>query len=1188
MIGRKRLRQGDQWVADSVVHGSVFLIKDVSGDVGITVHNERPLYKLDAFPLDRRVLSVERARLQPARLLHSRFEVVDFTGRRSELARLAAWRDSGEPVSALLLHGVGGQGKTRLATEFARRSRTLGWRVLQARHASDPADGPPRGPGRLDGEPVPGGTGTLLVVDYADRWPAADLLELCADATRQPDRTRVLLVARAAGVWWQTLAGHDLERMEFDTDRLELGPLADGTAGTDGIEGTAGIERDAGDGTAGDGASPNTPLALFTAACTRFAEALRITGLDDLPPPRSLGEDEGFREALAVHMAALAWVDAVHRSRRDGSALPELASPAQVSAHLLTREGAYWRDLHRHGRTGADQVELGRGVYVAALIGRQTYDDALEAVARATAGSGAPFPPDRLLRDHATAYPESTETRPGPDGPDAATFLEPLYPDRLAEDFLALSIPGQRTVRTYQPDPRLTVVPARLLGTGDSERERFWTRTALTVLAAAAARWPHLMTSQIAPLLGARPVLAVRAGGAALAALADLPDLPREVLEAVEAQLPAGRHTDLDAGSAVVAFRLAVHRLSGTQDPVAHAVVRQGLVLRLANAGLNAEALTTARDAMPAWRVLAEADPETFERGLAGALVCLAGLLPRAGSTDEGLSAAREGVDLFRRSLTADPGDADLRAALAGGLSVLADRLSAAHRVPEALAAAREAVALYRPLGEAGPHDHGDGFAAALDGLGSVLSAVGRYREALEPAREAEAILRGLAEAEPARYAPNHARVAARLGFLLTRTGRSEEAVARARGAVETYRPLAGTNPAVFESGLNAALTDLIESLWRAGQREEALARAREAVDISRRLAGADPATHDPALAADLSRLGSLLSRSGRRHEAVAPLEEAVELGRRLVASDPDAHASELGAALGNLGELLWWVGDPQDALARTREAVEVLRRLVDRNPAVHRPALANALNSLGIALWRADLPRESVAAAQESADLHRELAREDPAAHGPGLAMALNNLSARLLEVGRFEAALGPARESVALRSRLVKANAAAHAPGYAMSLTTLATLFQAMGRPGDAVAPAWRSVAVRKDLAGTEPAAHRPGYGRSLGLLAAVLLTADRPQEAAGAARAAVAVHRAPGAGDSSTRRPDDLGLALGILVSALIDAGRAGSPDALDAALEGVRIFERLARGEPAEYGGKLRAARSLLTSVREAHR
>ncbi|MER5355203.1 tetratricopeptide repeat protein [Kitasatospora sp. NPDC002551] len=1172
MSDPKRLRRGAQWVANSVVHGSVVNINNVTGNVNVTVRNERPLYKLDAFPLDREVLTVRKARERPSRLLHSRFEVVDFTGRHSELARLAAWRDNEEPVSALLLHGVGGQGKTRLATEFARRTRKLGWRVLQARHASDPAPGPLRGSGGPGTEPVPDHAGTLLVVDYADRWPAADLLELCADATRQPHRTRVLLVARAAGVWWQMLSGNDLERMNVDTDRLELGPLANGADGAD--------------GGGGAGGASHSPRALFTAACRRFAEALRITGADEPAPPRSLGEHQGFREALAVHMAALASVDAVYRSRQDGFAPPELGSPEEVSAHLLTRERAYWRNLHDHGRTRADEHEMGRGVYVATLIGRQTRDHALDAVTRAARAGGAPYPPDRLLRDHAVAYPEAAETRPGTDGRAAATtFLEPLYPDRLAEDFLALSVPDHPLKDVFAPDDTLTGVPARLLGGGESEQERAWTRTALTMLSAAAARWPHLMAGQLAPLLSARPALALHAGGTALAALADLPELPREVLEAIEAQLPAGRHTDLDSGAAVVAYRLAHHRLAHTQDPLAHAVVRQGLVQRLVNAGLDAQALTAVEDALPAWRCLVEADPDTFGVGLAGALVCLAGLLPKAGRADEALAAAREAVTLFRDSAAADPADADVGAALSAALCVLGDRLSGRGLVAEALATAREAVALHRPLAEADPHARAGGLAFALGSLADILPRAGRNREALEAAREAEAIQRRLAEAEPTRYAPDHARIVTRLGVLLTRAGRREEAVAPAREGVDTYRPLAETNPAAFEPDLNDALIDLSETLWRAGEREEALTRAREAVEISRRLAEADPVAHTAGLAVDLGRLGSQLSRTGRRHEAVAPLEEAVALGRGLVALDPDAHAAELGVALGNLGELLWWVGEPQDAVARTRETVEVFRRLADRNSAVHRHNLANALNSLGISLARADLPREAVDPAQESADLLRELAREDPAVHTPELAMALNNLSARLVEVGRWERALDLARESVDLRSRLVKENAVAHGPGYAVSLTHLASMLMQMGRSGEAVAPAWRSVAVRGDLAPAEPAAHRAGYARALTALACYLTEAGRPREALRPAREGVGVQRSSGAADSSAGQ-EELALALGILVNALIAADREGTPEALDAALEGVRIFQGLARSAPEQYGGHLRAARSLLTYVRNA--
>ncbi|MFE5796873.1 tetratricopeptide repeat protein [Streptomyces sp. NPDC056503] len=1150
MIGRrKELRQGDQWVVDSVVNGPVFQVSGVTGDVNLTVHQARPLYWLDGFPFDRPALSFTSARNQPGKLLKARYEVVDFTGRHSELAHLAAWRDGEEPVAALLLHGVGGQGKSRLAAEFARGSAERGWRVLQARHASLPDGGHPRGVGGS------GGAGTLLVVDYADRWPAADLLALCADATRQPDRARVLLISRAAGAWWQMLAANDLDRLEIESDRLELGPLGDGRPG-----------------------EPTSPRALFEAARDRFAEVLRIPGVEDLPPPRSLGEHEGFREALAVHMAALALVDAVHRHRQDGTALPALASPAEVSAYLLSRERAYWRDLHGHGRVRTAETELGQCVYVAALIGSQTYEDGLTAVTRAidpVTGQSA----DRLLRDHAVAYPEGEEGGGG-------TFLEPLYPDRLAEDFLALSVSGHDIA--FEDEPRSTEMAARLLGDGDgdgdTEAGRVWTRTALTVLSAAAARWPHLVTRQVAPLIAARPDLAIRAGGAALAALADLPGLPRDVLEAVDAELPFGRNADLDAGAAVVAYRLAHHWLADTQDPVAHALVRFNLVRRLVNAGLKAEALVTAQDSMPAWRYLADADPDTYEPGLASALTNLGMLLSAAGRHEEALDAARESVEILRRPAASDP---DLvESLLPAALISLGGCLSGAGREAEALAPALEAVALFRPLAESDPGAHTVGLASALDGLAVALAQAGRYREALGPARECEEINRRLAGTDPAAYASDHASAAARLSGILVRVGRREEAVTPAQQAVDTYRPLAETNPAAYASDLGVALSDLGRSLWAAGRREEALDLARESVELARRLFEADPDTHAPALAQELSTLGSLLSRTGRRREAVAPLEEAVALGRQLAERDPDAHASGLADALGNLGELLWWVGRPQDALARTQGAVEVFRWLVTQRPARYRPALANALNSLAISLERADLPRAAVDTAQEAADLFRELAEADPDAHRPGLAMALKNLAEFLPKVGRFEKALDLAQESVAIRRELFEENPAAHGPGYAMALSVLASLLTEMGHPEEALHPARLGIAVRRTLAEAEPAAHAPGYGRAFGTLAGHLLNAGRWEEARAAVGEALRIHQ-PLAEADPAAHGSDLALTLGMLVSVEISSGRPGSPAAVDAAQEAVEILRRLARSRPEQYGGQLKNALAMLRYTQDGH-
>jgi len=63
--------------------------------------------------------------------------VVPFTGREAELARLRQWL--GEPcrIGAKLVYVPGGQGKTRLAAEFAAESVRAGWYVVVAHHAGD-------------------------------------------------------------------------------------------------------------------------------------------------------------------------------------------------------------------------------------------------------------------------------------------------------------------------------------------------------------------------------------------------------------------------------------------------------------------------------------------------------------------------------------------------------------------------------------------------------------------------------------------------------------------------------------------------------------------------------------------------------------------------------------------------------------------------------------------------------------------------------------------------------------------------------------------------------------------------------------------------------------------------------------------------------------------------------------------
>ncbi|GAB3002938.1 hypothetical protein [Saccharothrix stipae] len=80
---------------------------------------------------------------QLSELLLARYAVVDFTGRAAELANLREWRDETDGRTVRVLHGRGGQGKTRLAQRFAAESASAGWAVRQAvrQRPGDRADG---------------------------------------------------------------------------------------------------------------------------------------------------------------------------------------------------------------------------------------------------------------------------------------------------------------------------------------------------------------------------------------------------------------------------------------------------------------------------------------------------------------------------------------------------------------------------------------------------------------------------------------------------------------------------------------------------------------------------------------------------------------------------------------------------------------------------------------------------------------------------------------------------------------------------------------------------------------------------------------------------------------------------------------------------------------------------------------
>ncbi|MBB4752791.1 tetratricopeptide repeat protein [Actinoplanes lobatus] len=1165
----------------NLVFGDIVQIAHVGGDVTI-VSRQPPPYRV--VPADDRPVpvSADRARAQPSRLLLARHQIVPFTGRQRTLDSLATWSDGSEPVAARLIHAPGGQGKTRLAGHVGVLAAAAGCAVWQVTHTPALAAGADAGGVSRVG--VPAGA-VLVVVDYADRWPASALLALL---TQMHDlhqtlraRIRVLLLARSDGYWWPAVADRADSDLGIDVDQMSLPPLA-----ADSLDDWPG---------------------LFTTAAGRFADAMNLpapAGGWPVPPPSG----PGYGQVLAVHMAALATVDA-HRHGRQAP-----TDPAAVSTYLLRREQAYWQHLHTRPEAPVPtRPELmHRVVFTATLTGARPRPVARQALTCA-GFTDTENPVDRVIDDHTVCYPPA----------DGRTVFEPVHPDRLGEDLIALSIPdGQnaenRLARDWAPGAVTGLLTTAL------PEPPVWTAAAVTTLVEAARRWPHLAEQMLYPLIRTHPHLIIAAGGATLTRLTGIPGLDPAVLEPLEPLLPANRHIDLDIAAAITTT-LTTHRLTHTTDPAEQARLHATHAFRLANAGRREQALARAEEATVIYRRLAEANPDACLPDLAMSLNNLGNRLSELGLREQALARAEEATVIYRRLAEANP-DAclpDLAMSLnnlgnrlselglreqalaraeeatviyrrlaeanpdaclpdlAMSLNNLGNRLSELGLREQALARAEEATVIYRRLAEANPDAYLPDLAASLNNLGNRLSELGRREQALTVAEEAVTIRRGLAEANPDAYLPDLAVSLNNLGIFLSGLGRREQALARAEEAATIRRGLAEANPDAYLPDLAVSLNNLGIFLSGLGRREQALARAEEAATIRRGLAEANPDAYLPDLAVSLNNLGIFLSGLGRREQALAPAEEATVIYRRLAEANPDAYLPDLAMSLNNLGAFLSELGRREQALAQAEEATVIYRRLAEANPDAYLPDLAASLNNLGNRLSELGRREQALARAEEAVTIRRGLAEANPDAYLPDLAASLHNLGAFLSELGRREQALAQAEEATVIYRRLAEANPDAYLPDLAASLNNLGNHLSELGRREQALARAEEAVTIRRGLAEANPDAYLPDLAASLHNLGTFLSGLGRREQALARAEEAVTIRRGLAEANPDAYLPD---LAMSLRAYGWVCVNvKANYAQALESVTEAIGLFEPLTEQLPDVFAGQLISAYRTLADV-----
>ncbi|MGW2150773.1 tetratricopeptide repeat protein [Nonomuraea bangladeshensis] len=1080
----------------------------------LNVYQWKPAYRIEDFPAEPRPVRPARVRAQPSLLLRAGSRVVPFTGRREDLRKLAGWRDDEDApgLGVRLLHGPGGQGKSRLAARFAELSRQAGWRVWQA------STNPP-GAGRTGAVAEAGehGPGLLLVVDYAERWPVPALYELLQEPVLHAGRVRVLLLARPAGVWWDSIAAWAERVLDVEADAQALPPLV---------------------------AEPAMRRRLFAEARDHFAAQLALPAEQaaTIAPPAGLTDDAEYAQVLTVHIAALAAVDAHRRGEE------EPGDPARASAYLLRREREHWAELHRRlpEPLVSDPVTMGRAVFAATFTRPLARPDARQAL-RHTDLAETVERANTLLDDHAYCYPPAQ----------AGTVLEPLYPDRLAEDFAALAIPDPAVAGPAADDwagHALSGLLAAPAGQADQRQVPPWIRPALTMLIETARRWPHVAATQLYPLLAARPELMLYAGGAALARLAGLPGIDPALLQHIEAHLPTGRHIDLDIGMAALSTRLTAHRLATTTDPAEHAQLHAGHALRLTNAGQHRAALEASQQAVTLYGELAGLNRDAHLPSLAMSLNDHALRLAEVGRRAEALEVSEQAVALYGE-LTGLNRDAHLPN-LTISLNNHAIRLAEVGRRAEAAEMSEQAVALHGELAELNQDTYLPDRAMSLNNHALRLAEVGRRAEALEVSEQAVALRRKLAGLNRDAHLPDLAVSLTNHALLLAEVGRRGEAVEVSEQAVALYGELTGLNRDAYLPDLAGSLNNHANRLAEVGRRAEAVEVSEQAVALRWELTGLNRDAYLPALAGSLNNHALRLAEVGRRAEALEVSEQAATFYRELAGLNRDAYLPALATSLNNHANRLAEVGRRTGAVEVSEQAATFYRELAGLNRDAYLPALATSLNNhanrlaevgrrtgavevseQAVALrWElaglnrdaylpdlagslnnhanrlAEVGRRAEAAevSEQAATFYRELAGFNWDAYLPELATSLNNHALRLAEVGRGAEAVEMSEEVVALRRQLAGLNWDAYLPDLAMSLNNHAALLMEVGRGAEAVEMSEEAVALRRELAGLNWDAYLPDLAMSLNNHAALLAEVGRVAEAVEMSEEAVTLRR------------------------------------------------------------------------------
>lgn len=874
-------RGSNQIVEGSIVFGSVNQLSGVKGNVSI-VPDTAPDLAVNEFPTGPSLLSRDDARAQPSKLLNPKNQVVPFLERSTEAPKIREWLNSPDSLSIQLIHGPAGEGKTRLATQLAYDCRRDSWAVWQVASQKLSLSRPPK---------VKDGSRILAVVDYADRWPLSRLVsfivymhELTLDGQRQ---IRVLLLARSPGYWWTTLQDYCEKQLSSSTDQFTLSPI------------TSSLRR----------------LDTMHEAANSFASVLEVE-TDKVYAKLAYIDITGdaFANILTLHMTALAAVDAAWR----GDDFP--TDPSTLSSYLLRRERTHWQTLYTRQEDAlrTPPATVARTVYVSALT-----DEKQRIIARelliATGLADTVSSADVILDDHAYCYPPNDPTQ----------VLTSLYPDRLAEDFIALTVPGHNVRNGWQADDWSIAAASKIVTSGISSRDDGVRENsqALTVLVETALRWPHVASGVLIPIIKQTPKAAISAGGNILEKILNL-EIPVDVLTQIEELIPTSDYSDMDYAAAQISTFTAPFRLESASNPIDKVAIYVNQSVRLRKVSDQSGALGATSKALEIVRTL-DTETEENSRYLAKVLLAHGFSYFNMGRFIEARRAFSEGIESIQPRLSINGGRIFELAELGRLYTGLTLSLAELGEYDEASTAAQNAVIIHRHLEADTPGYNQADLAGALSNYSNCLRRAGDFQSALAPIEEAIKIFETISTEETVGLRAQLGTAKTDLAALLIDLGQRRAALATLPSTIDDLTQLAH-NYAARKEPLATALSCAAVAEALEARFQKALEYSSRAIEILHELEHSGSGEPSAQLARELSNHGSSLAALGRYAEAIECGKAALSRYHWLARGGYGLAPKEFATAYFNFASWHERLGDINGAIGAFHDGWKILDLIAD------------------------------------------------------------------------------------------------------------------------------------------------------------------------------------------------------------------------------------------------------------------